>query len=73
MNRLSPPEPEYDDDEWDAAEQALWVEYRDLGWDDVDIAKAVDDVLIAEQCDAMRAARESQWADDERARRKEWT
>lgn len=68
---FTPPEPEYSDDEWEAAEAALWVEYRELGWDDEDIAKRVDDRLIGEQCAAMRADRESVWADEERARRKE--
>lgn len=68
---FTPPEPEYSDDEWEAAKASLWVEYRDLGWDDEDIAKRVDDYLIAEQCAARRAAVESVWADEERARRKE--
>ena len=65
------PEPEYSDDEWDRAEDLLWQERRDLGWDDEQIAAHVDDWLIAEKCDALRADRDSMVADEERARRKE--
>ena len=65
------PESEYSDDEWDRAEDLLWQERRDLGWDDEQIEAHVDDWLIAEKCDALRVDRESMVADEERARRKE--
>lgn len=71
MNRLTPPEPDYLEEEWEYAETVLRDERRELGWDDHDIDVAVDDYLIAEKCDALRADRVSVWADEVRARRKE--
>lgn len=71
MNRLTPPEPDYLEEEWEYAETVLREERRELGWDDHDIDVAVDDYLIAEKCDALRMDRASVWADEERARRKE--
>lgn len=71
MNRLEPPEDDYVDEEWDEAREALREERRELGWSDAEIDAAVDDYLIAEKCDALRADRASIWADEERARRKE--
>ena len=65
------PEPEYSDDEWDRAEDLLWQERRDLGWDDEQIAAHVDDWLIAEKCDALRADEQWRIYDVERAHRKE--
>ena len=68
---MSPPEPEYTDDEWDAAEAALIEERADWGWSETEIAKAVDDFLIAEKCEQLREDLESEWVDRVLARRKD--
>lgn len=71
MNRLSPPEPEFSDDEWDRAERALIEERLDMGWSETESRVAVDDYLIAEKCEQMRDGLKSVVADEELARRKE--
>lgn len=71
MNRLSPPEPEFSDDEWDQAERALIEERLDMGWSETESRVAVDDYLIAEKCEQLREDLESVVADEELARRKE--
>lgn len=70
-DRYAAPEPEYTDDEWDAAESALIEERADWGWSETEIAEAVDDYLIAEKCDQFREDEKSVWADRVLARRKD--
>lgn len=71
MNRLSPPEPDYTDDEWERAEQQLVDQFLDDGYSEHEAEVAVDDWLIAEQCDRNREDREAEWADQVIKRRKE--
>lgn len=68
---LSPPEPEYTDDEWDRARAHLVEERADMGWSEAEIDAAVDDYLIAEMCDQFREDEKSVWADRVLARRKD--
>ncbi|MGX1598626.1 hypothetical protein ACWIDS_16370 [Dietzia maris] len=70
-NRLSPPEPEFTDDEWDAAREQLVQERLELDWTREDAEAHIDDLMIAEKCEVMRDDRASVQADEERARRKE--
>lgn len=71
MNRLEPPEPDYTDDEWGRAEQLLIEERIDLGWSETESRVAIDDYLIAEKCEQLRADREATWACDVNKRRRE--
>lgn len=70
-DRLAPPEPEFSDEEWDRAEQALIEERLEMGWSEQESRVAVDDYLIAEKCERMREDHEWYVADEVRARRKE--
>ena len=65
------PEPEYSDEEWAHAEQALIEERIGLGWSEQESRVAVDDYLIAEKVDQLRQDRQATWADEDRARRKD--
>ena len=71
MNRLEPPEPDFSDDEWDAAREQLVQERLDLGWTREDAEAHIDDLMVEEQCVQNRDDRASVQADEERARRKE--
>ncbi|KAA0916434.1 hypothetical protein [Dietzia sp. ANT_WB102] len=73
LDRYAVPDSEFSDAEWDAAEEALREERRELDWTEAQIDSALaDGWLIAEKCDVLRQDRISVWADEERARRKEF-
>lgn len=70
-DRLAAPEPEFSDEEWDRAYEFLVQERVDLGWPRSDAESLVDDLMVSDQCVQAREDRQSTWADEERARRKE--
>lgn len=70
-DRYAAPEPEFTDDEWEQAEQQLIDQFLDDGYSEHEAEAAVDDWLIAEQCDRNREDREAEWADQVIKRRKE--
>lgn len=70
-DRLTPPEPDYSDDEWERAEQLLIEERIELGWSETESRVAVDDLMIADKVQELRDARLWDLADEDRARRKE--
>lgn len=68
---LSPPEPEYSDDEWDRARAVVLDALLEDGYSRQEAEVAVDDFMIAEECDRIREDQTSMWADEVLARRKD--
>lgn len=70
-DRLSPPESDYSDEEWDRAREQLIDERVDLGWSRADAEARVDDLMVEEQCVQNREDRDASWACDVNKRRRE--
>lgn len=70
-NRLEPPEPEFTDDEMDAAREQLFTEWAERGWPRADAAEHIDDQLVMEQAEYMRRDCAATHEDIMRAHRKE--
>lgn len=71
MNRLSPPEPEFSDEEWDRAYEFLVDERVNLGWPREDAESHVDDLMVSDQCVQAREDQDATWACDVNKRRRE--
>lgn len=63
-------DPEFSDEEMDAAREALFEEWAELGWPRADAAKHIDDQLVMEQAAHLRTTVDADLADDLHDQRK---